>query len=75
MNLHKSQCLYFIINTLLHSKMTTLDWSVIVIGSMGEATLIIIMIIILKFCLLMQEVKSPIFLSLFYGGGGDDTKG
>jgi hypothetical protein len=42
---------------LLHNTMTTLDWLVIVIGSMGEATLIII--IILKFCLLMQEVKSP----------------
>jgi hypothetical protein len=56
--------------------MTTLDWSVIVIGSMGEATLIII---ILKFCLLMQEVKSPKLppFSFFpiYGGGSDDTRG
>ncbi len=37
--------------------MTTFNWSVIVIGSMGEATIIII--IIIKICLLMQKVKSP----------------
>jgi hypothetical protein len=57
MNLQKHQFLYFIKKTLLHNKMTTFNWSVIVIGSMGEATIIII--IIIKICLLMQKVKSP----------------
>lgn len=71
MNLQKHQILYFIKKTLLHNKMTTFDWSVIVIGSMGEATIIII--IIIKICLLMQKVKSPklppiFFLPYLWGG-------
>jgi hypothetical protein len=73
--MHKNQFLYFIKKTLLHNKMTTLDWLVIVTRSMGEAFIIII---ILKFCLLMQEVKSPnphFLSSLSIWGGGDDTRG